>query len=184
MPDMTLDTHSFGQATSTGRPVFSVVVPCYNEALGLQEFHRRLSAVMNGVGRSWEVVYVNDGSPDGTLACIEGMRATDPHIGLINLSRNFGKEIALTAGLDHAQGEAIIVTDAALQAPPEVIPDLVAVGDEGVDMVYAQRRAREGETWAKKVTADLFYRLMQRIGGVRLPRNTGDFRLLSRRALD
>jgi polyisoprenyl-phosphate glycosyltransferase len=184
MPDMTLDMHFFGQATSTGRPVFSVVVPCYNEALGLEEFHRRLSAVMNGIGRSWEVVYVNDGSPDGTLACIESMRASDPHIGLINLSRNFGKEIALTAGLDHAQGEAVIVIDADLQDPPEVIPDLVAVWDGGVDMVYAQRRAREGETWAKKVTADLFYRLMQRIGGVRLPRNTGDFRLLSRRALD
>lgn len=167
-----------------GRPVFSVVVPCYNEALGLAEFHRRLSAVMDTIGRSWEVMYVNDGSADATLACMEAMRATDPHVGLINLSRNFGKEIALTAGLDHAQGDAIIVIDADLQDPPEVIPELVAVWDQGIDMVYAQRRAREGETWLKKFTANQFYRLMQRLGGVRLPRNTGDFRLLSRRSLD
>ena len=169
---------------ASGRPVFSVVVPCYNEALGLGEFHRRLSLVMDGIGRSWEVVYVNDGSADATLACMEAMRTTDPHIGLINLSRNFGKEIALTAGLDHAQGDAIIVIDADLQDPPEVIPDLVAVWDRGIDMVYAQRRAREGETWLKKFTARQFYSLMQRLGGVRLPPNTGDFRLLSRRTLD
>ena len=167
-----------------GRPVFSVVVPCYNEALGLGEFHRRLSLVMDAIGRSWEVIYVNDGSADATLACMETMRATDPHVGLINLSRNFGKEIALTAGLDHAQGEAIVVIDADLQDPPEVIPALVAVWDQGIDMVYAQRRAREGETWLKKFTANQFYGLMQRLGGVRLPSNTGDFRLISRRTLD
>ncbi len=167
-----------------GRPALSVVVPCYNEALGLDEFHRRLSTVMDAIGRSWEVVYVNDGSADNTLACIAALRTRDPHVALINLSRNFGKEIALTAGLDHAQGQAVVVIDADLQDPPEVIPELVAVWDRGIDMVYAQRRAREGETWLKKTTADLFYRLMQRLGGVRLPRNTGDFRLLSRRALD
>lgn len=185
---MTLDIPPLGRAASTGAAsgslVFSVVVPCYNEALGLAEFHRRLSLVMDRIGRSWEVLYVNDGSGDATLACMEAMRAADPHIGLINLSRNFGKEIALTAGLDHAGGEAIIVIDADLQDPPEVIPELVAVWDLGIDMVYAQRRAREGETWLKKFTANQFYRLMQRLGGVRLPRNTGDFRLLSRRALD
>ncbi len=166
------------------RPALSVVVPCYNEALGLAEFHQRLSAVMQSIGRSWEVVYVNDGSRDDTLACMEALRARHPQVGLINLSRNFGKEIALTAGLDQAAGQAIVVIDADLQDPPEIIPELVAVWDTGIDMVYAQRRAREGETWLKKLTADLFYRLMQRLGGVRLPRNTGDFRLLSRRALD
>ena len=179
MPDMTMDLFP-----APGRPTFSVVVPCYNEALGLSEFHQRLSAVMNKIGRSWEVVYVNDGSADATLACMEALQAADPHVGLINLSRNFGKEIALTAGLDHAHGEAIIVIDADLQDPPEVIPELVAVWDEGIDMVYAQRRAREGETWLKKFTAEQFYRFMQRLGGVRLPPNTGDFRLLSRRSLD
>ena len=165
-------------------PVFSVVVPCYNEALGLQEFHRRLSAVMDEIGRSWEVIYVNDGSADDTLACMVALGGRDPHVALINLSRNFGKEIALTAGLDHATGQAIVVIDADLQDPPEVIPRLVEVWDAGIDMVYAQRREREGETWVKKTTATLFYRLMQQLGGVRLPRNTGDFRLLSRRALD
>ncbi len=172
------------ETSASGRPVFSVVVPCYNEALGLAEFHRRLSAVMDGIGRSWEVIYVNDGSADATLVCMEAMHATDPHVGLINLSRNFGKEIALTAGLDHAQGEAIVVIDADLQDPPEVIPALVAVWDQGIDMVYAQRRAREGETWLKKFTARQFYGLMQRLGGVRLPSNTGDFRLISRRTLE
>ena len=171
------------RAASPG-PVFSVVVPCYNEALGLEEFHRRLSAVMEQIGRSWEVVYVNDGSADDTLACMVALRAHDPHVALINLSRNFGKEIALTAGLDHATGQAIVVIDADLQDPPEVIPRLVDVWDTGIDMVYAQRREREGETWVKKTTATLFYRLMQQLGGVRLPRNTGDFRLLSRRSLD
>ena len=180
---MTLDIPPVGRSASSGL-VFSVVVPCYNEALGLAEFHRRLSAVMDDIGRTWEVVYVNDGSADATLACMEAMRAVDPHVGLINLSRNFGKEIALTAGLDHACGEAVIVIDADLQDPPEVIPELVAVWDLGIDMVYAQRRAREGETWLKKFTANQFYRLMQRLGGVRLPGNTGDFRLISRRALD
>lgn len=174
----------FHDTQASGRPVFSVVVPCYNEALGIDEFHRRISDVMNRLGRSWEVVYVNDGSADATLIRLEALRASDPVVGLVNLSRNFGKEIALTAGLDHALGEAIIVIDADLQDPPEVIPELVAVWETGYDMVYAQRRAREGETWLKKFTANQFYRLMQRLGGVRLPRNTGDFRLLSRRALD
>ncbi len=169
---------------ASSRPVFSVVVPCYNEELGIDEFHRRISAVMTGLGRSWEVVYVNDGSVDGTLIRLEALRAGDPVVGLVNLSRNFGKEIALTAGLDHALGEAIIVIDADLQDPPEVIPELVSVWETGYDMVYAQRRQREGETWLKKFTANQFYRLMQRLGGVRLPQNTGDFRLLSRRALD
>nr|WP_321985092.1 glycosyltransferase family 2 protein [uncultured Lichenicoccus sp.] len=174
----------FHETQASGRPVFSVVVPCYNEELGIDEFHRRISAVMNGLGRSWEVIYVNDGSIDATLIRMEALRAADPAVGLVNLSRNFGKEIALTAGLDHALGEAIIVIDADLQDPPEVIPELVAVWETGYDMVYAQRRAREGETWLKKLTANQFYRLMQRLGGVRLPQNTGDFRLLSRRALD
>ncbi|TLU74695.1 glycosyltransferase family 2 protein [Lichenicoccus roseus] len=174
----------FHETQAAGPPVFSVVVPCYNEELGIDEFHRRISLVMDGLGRSWEVVYVNDGSADGTLIRLEALRSADPAVGLVNLSRNFGKEIALTAGLDHARGEAIIVIDADLQDPPEVIPELVTVWESGYDMVYAQRRAREGETWLKKFTANQFYRTMQRVGGVRLPQNTGDFRLLSRRALD
>lgn len=148
-------------------------------------FHARLSAVMEGLGETWEVVYVNDGSQDGSLAVIEGLRAGNDHVAVLNLSRNFGKEIAMTAGLDHARGEAVIVIDADLQDPPEVIPELVAGWREGFDIVYAQRRVREGETAAKRATAELFYRLMQHVGGkVKIPRNTGDFRLMSRRSVD
>jgi glycosyltransferase involved in cell wall biosynthesis len=166
------------------RFAFSVVVPCFNEAGGIDEFHRRIHAVMDGIGESWEVVYVNDGSQDLTLRRLERLREADERVALVNLSRNFGKEIALTAGLDHATGAAVIVIDADLQDPPEVVPELVAVWREGYDVVYAQRRVRAGETWFKKATADGFYRLMQHIGGVPLPRDTGDFRLMSRRAVD
>jgi polyisoprenyl-phosphate glycosyltransferase len=166
------------------RPTFSIVVPCHNEAKGIGVFHARLAAVMQRLGESWEVIYINDGSQDLTLRCLETLRANDPHVALINLSRNFGKEIALTAGLDHASGEAVVVIDADLQDPPELIPELVAAWREGYDMVYAQRRVRAGETWLKKRTAELFYQLMQHIGGVRLPPNAGDFRLISRRAVE
>ncbi|GIX10490.1 glycosyltransferase family 2 protein [Elioraea sp.] len=167
-------------------PALSVVVPAFDEAEVLPAFHRRLAAAMEGIGLAWEVVYVNDGSRDATLEVMLGLRAADPRVAVVNLSRNFGKEIALTAGLDHARGtEAVVVIDADLQDPPEVIPDLVAAWREGFDMVYAQRRVRHGEGVLKRATAAAFYRLMQRIGGrVRLPKDTGDFRLISRRALD
>jgi polyisoprenyl-phosphate glycosyltransferase len=166
-------------------PMLSVVIPCYNEADGLEEFHRRLSTVMGRIGEPWEAVYVNDGSRDRTLRLLESLHESDAHTAVVNLSRNFGKEIALTAGLDHTGGDAIIVIDADLQDPPEVIPELVNAWREGYDMVYAQRRVREGETWMKRKTAEAFYRLMQHVGErVYLPQNTGDFRLMSRRALE
>ncbi|HET9018187.1 MAG TPA: glycosyltransferase family 2 protein [Acetobacteraceae bacterium] len=167
-----------------GNPVFSVIVPVYNEADGLAAFHARLSRVMNALGESWEVVYVNDGSRDASLAVLETLRADDPVCAVVNLSRNFGKEIAMTAGLNYARGSAVVIIDADLQDPPEVIPDLVAAWRAGWDMVYAQRRMRAGETWLKRATADAFYRLMARIGGVPVPRDTGDFRLMSRRVVD
>ncbi|SFK44951.1 glycosyltransferase family 2 protein [Falsiroseomonas stagni] len=168
------------------RPVLSVVVPAYNEQEVLPSFHARLAPVMEAIGLPWEVVYVNDGSRDRTLTIMEGLKAADPRVALVNLSRNFGKEIALTAGLDHAAAtDAVIVIDADLQDPPEVIPDLVAAWRQGFDVAYARRRAREGETWLKKATAKAFYRVMQKVGGkVELPADTGDFRLISRRALD
>ncbi len=171
---------------STTRPALSVVVPAYNEQEVLPEFHRRLAAAMAGIGLSWEVVYVNDGSRDTTLAVMLGLRDADPCVAVVNLSRNFGKEIALTAGLDHARAaDAVVVIDADLQDPPEVIPALVAVWREGVDVVYAQRNTRDGETWLKKTTAAGFYRVMQSLGGkVQLPPDVGDFRLMSRRAVD
>jgi glycosyltransferase involved in cell wall biosynthesis len=164
-------------------PEFSIVVPMFNEVEGVRELHRRLASVMDSLGR-WEAVYVNDGSRDGTLLELQAMRAADRRIALVNLSRNFGKEIATTAGLDHARGAAVIVIDADLQDPPEVIPALVAEWRAGFDMVYAQRRARAGETWMKRTTAAWFYRLMEQLGRVQMPRNTGDFRLMSRRVVD
>src|ERR1700727_198074 len=165
------------------RPVISVVVPMYNEAPIIGETHCRLIAAMATLDTSWEAIYVNDGSCDTTLRIIETMRATDSHIGVVNLSRNFGKEIATTAGLDHARGDAVIVMDADLQDPPEVIPKLVAAWHAGYDMVYAQRRLRGGDTWLKRRTAAAFYRVMRHLGEVPLPPDVGDFRLMSRRVV-
>ncbi len=168
-------------------PEFSIVVPVFNEAAGLAEFHRRLTQVMQDISHplgTWEVVYVNDGSRDESLAVMRALRAEAPQVAIVNLSRNFGKEIATTAGLDHASGAAVIVIDADLQDPPELIPELVAAWREGIDIVYAERRARAGEGWLKRATAAGFYRLMQHVGRVQLPRDTGDFRLMSRRVVD
>lgn len=167
-------------------PAISVVIPCYNEQEVLPEFHARITAAMEGIGLPFELVYVNDGSRDGTLALMLQAQAADPRVAVVNLSRNFGKEIALTAGLDHAAcSEAVVVIDADLQDPPEVIPALVAAWRQGFDVAYAQRSVRHGESWLKRVTAAGFYRVMQRLGGrVQLPQDTGDFRLMSRRSLD
>ncbi|MFT9445100.1 glycosyltransferase family 2 protein [Gluconobacter japonicus] len=164
----------------------SVIVPCYNEEEVLSIFHQRLSAVMQKIGMSWEVVYVNDGSRDQTLTAMNTLANRDKHVSIVNLSRNFGKEIALTAGLDHARGtRGVIVIDADLQDPPEVIADLVAAWNEDVDTVYAQRNTREGESALKKLTAWMFYRLIKRLGNkVVIPPDTGDFRLVSRRLVD
>jgi polyisoprenyl-phosphate glycosyltransferase len=173
-----------GMNTATTALTLSVVVPAYNEAEVLPTFHARLANVMGALGESWEVVFVNDGSNDATLAMMEDLQSADPHVVVVNLSRNFGKEIAITAGLDHAVGDAVIVIDADLQDPPEIIPHLVLGWRQGFDTVYAQRRRRHGETWVKKATANAFYRVMQRIGRVHLPPDTGDFRLISRRVVE
>lgn len=167
-------------------PALSLVVPCYNEQEVLEQFHLRATAAMAGIGLPFEIVYVNDGSRDATLALMLALQAADPRIAVVNLSRNFGKEIALTAGLDHARcTDAVVVIDADLQDPPEVIPALVAAWRQGFDVAYAQRSIRHGESWLKRTTASGFYRLMQRLGGrVQLPQDTGDFRLMSRRSLD
>ena len=166
------------------RPVFSVVIPLYNEAEIIGQLHRRLAGVMATLGSPWEAIYVNDGSQDASLRVIETLRQTDRHIGVVNLSRNFGKEIATTAGLDHASGDAVIVMDADLQDPPEVIPRLVDAWHEGYDTVYARRRQRDGDSWLKRATAFAFYRIMRKLGDVPLPENVGDFRLMSRRVVD
>ncbi|MDP1679467.1 MAG: glycosyltransferase family 2 protein [Candidatus Nitrotoga sp.] len=162
----------------------SVVVPAYNEEEVLPEFHRRLSTVLDGLGVTSEVIYANDGSRDGTLALLEKLAADDPRVAIVDLSRNFGKEIALTAGMDHAHGEAVVVIDADLQDPPELIPELVKIWREGFDVVYAKRTVRDGESWVKKATAKMFYQVIQRMSRVEIPQDVGDFRLLSRRAMD
>ena len=165
-------------------PLLSVVVPAYNEAEGLAELYARVSGVMDKLGEPWELVLVNDGSRDATLAAMERLRSNDPRVAVVNLSRNFGKEIATTAGLDFARGEAVVILDADLQDPPELIPEMVAVWRQGFDTVYAQRRQREGETFVKRATAKLFYRVIGRMSRVEIPPDTGDFRLISRRVVD
>ncbi len=162
----------------------SIVVPVYNEEQVLPEFHARLCATMNALPFEWEVIYVNDGSRDHSLEIVGQLRRRDDHVAALNLSRNFGKEIAMTAGLDHAGGDAVVIIDADLQDPPEVIPALVEAWRDGAEMVYAQRREREGDTWLKKTTARWFYRSMKRIARIDLPHDTGDFRLMSRRVVE
>lgn len=161
----------------------SVVVPVFNEQEVLPEFHRRICAVLDALNMHCELIYVNDGSTDGTLDVMNGLHSCDAGVSIVDLSRNFGKEIALTAGLDHADGDAVIVIDADLQDPPELIPELIEHWLAGYDVVYAQRTRRDGESALKKVTAFLFYRLIQKVSRVRVPEDTGDFRLLSRRAV-
>lgn len=167
-------------------PALTIIVPAYNEQEVLPIFHERLSAALASCDIAWDVLYVNDGSSDATLSTMLGLQLKDRRVAVLNLSRNFGKEIALTAGLDHARAtDAVVVIDADLQDPPEVIPELIAAWRKGFDIAYAQRNTRAGETWMKKATAAAFYRVMQRLGGkVQLPPDTGDFRLMSRRALD
>jgi glycosyltransferase involved in cell wall biosynthesis len=163
----------------------SIIVPAFNEANGIAEFNGRLWEVRARLSETSEVVYVNDGSRDDTMAVLRALREHDPTITIVNLSRNFGKEIALTAGLDYSCGDAVIVIDADLQDPPELIPTLIERWrEDGADVVFAQRRSRAGERWVKKTTAYGFYRVLNAISGHRVPVDTGDFRLLSRRAVE
>ncbi|WP_246541510.1 glycosyltransferase family 2 protein [Collimonas antrihumi] len=166
------------------RRTLSVVVPVFNEQEVLPEFHRRVGAVLDTLEMNSKFIYVNDGSTDGTVDVINGLQMRDARVTLVDLSRNFGKEIALTAGLDHTDSDAVIVIDADLQDPPELIPELVAQWLAGYDVVYAKRTCRDGEDVFKKVTAFLFYRLIQKMSRVQIPEDTGDYRLLSRRAVE
>jgi len=161
----------------------SVIVPVFNEEAVLPEFHRRLAAVLDLLQAPAEILYVNDGSHDGTLALLATLNETDPRVCVIDLSRNFGKEVAMSAGLDYANGDVVIVIDADLQDPPELIPDMVRAWREGSDVVLMRRRSRAQESWLKKATARAFYRAIGRMGTIDIPENVGDFRLLSRRAV-
>jgi glycosyltransferase involved in cell wall biosynthesis len=165
-------------------PRLTVVVPAYNEAAVLETFHERLSRVLDELPIDGDVLYVDDGSADGTWAVIESLASRDPRAGALKLSRNFGKEAAMTAGLDEADADAVVVIDADLQDPPELIPALVEQWRAGYDVVYATRSARAGETGFKRFTSAAFYRAMEKLSDTPVPRDTGDFRLLSRRALE
>ena len=167
----------------TGNNLVSIVVPVFNEAEVLDAFYHRLKKVLDTLTVLSEIVFVDDGSTDNSHALLIGLQQSDERIAVVALSRNFGKEIAMTAGLDHARGDAVIIIDADLQDPPELIPELIEEWQEGCDMVYAKRLSREGESWIKKLTARGFYRLMGRAVNVAIPEDTGDYRLLSRKAV-
>ena len=171
--------------TEAGKEILlSIIVPAFNEEEVLPEFYRRVAAMAEGIDAAAELIFINDGSTDQTLSLLQELKAGDPRVAILDLSRNFGKEIAMTAGLDHAHGDAVVVIDADLQDPPELIPEMLRQWQEGYDVVYAKRTSRAGESAMKKFTAHVFYRLIRRMSRVDIPPDTGDFRLLSRRAVD
>jgi len=159
---------------------YSIAVPVYNEIDSLPELHRRITDVMDGIGDPWELILIDDGSTDGSREWIESHAAADPKLRSVIFARNFGHQIGVTAGLDYSRGEAVVIMDADLQDPPEVISQLIDRWRQGYDVVYAVRAEREGETWFKRLTAALFYRLINRITDVQIPVDTGDFRLMDR----
>jgi len=163
---------------------YSIVVPVYNEIESLSELHSRLVTVLDTLGEPWELILIDDGSTDGSTEEILRIAGQDQRVRPVIFARNFGHQIAITAGLDHSQGEAVVMIDADLQDPPEVIPDLVSKWKEGYEVVFAVRTEREGESWFKKFTASIFYRLILRITDVKIPLDTGDFRLLDRQAVN
>jgi dolichol-phosphate mannosyltransferase len=167
-----------------GSPTFSVVAPIYNEEATLPYFYHRTVKVMETLGEPFELILVNDGSTDGSYRAMRHLREDDPRVRVIDFSRNFGHQIAISAGLDYARGAATIILDSDLQDPPEVIPELVGCWREGAEVVYAQRARRAGETRFKLLTAAAFYRLIRRLAALDLPPDTGDFRLVDRRVVE
>jgi dolichol-phosphate mannosyltransferase len=165
------------------RPQLSVIVPCYNEQEVITHTHDRLVSVLSGMGMTFEIIYVDDGSKDETASLLKTIQDSSEHARVIRLSRNFGHQIAVTAGLDYAEGDAVVLIDADLQDPPEVIPRMVEKWREGFEVVYGQRTSREGESAFKLWSARQFYRFINRLSEVPLPLDTGDFRLLDRRAV-
>lgn len=165
-------------------PVISIVAPNYNEKETVRLFYERVCNTMEALGEPWELVYVDDGSSDGSTDVIRQLAEKDKHVRPVIFARNFGHQIAVTAGLDFSRGQAVVIMDSDLQDPPEVIPDLVKKWREGYEVIYATRAEREGETWFKLFTAKLFYRLIYRITDVDIPLDTGDFRLMDRKVVD
>lgn len=171
--------------TSNGNVLLSVIVPCYNEEEGIATCHARLTEVLAGTGERYEIVYVDDGSADRTAQLLQQFHVEDPqHVVVLRLSRNFGHQPAVTAGLTACRGEAVVIIDADLQDPPELIPEMLALWRNGYQVVYGVRDSREGESGFKLLTAKLFYRLINSLSEVEIPLDTGDFRLLDRVVVD
>jgi len=171
-------------ALKAERCLLSVVVPMYNEEEVIETTYRRLAAVLESIGEPYEILFVDDGSRDRTADIVRGICAADRRVKLVGLSRNFGHQIAVTAGIDHASGRCVVLIDADLQDPPEIIPQMLARWREGFDVVYGRRVARKGESWFKKTTAALFYRFLRKMSPVDIPVDTGDFRLMDRKVCD
>jgi dolichol-phosphate mannosyltransferase len=173
-----------GRMAEPGKPVFSVVAPVFNEEQLLPEFYRRVINVMEPLGEPFELVLVNDGSRDRTIEIMRELHEKDPRVKIVNFSRNFGHQLAITAGTDYARGQAVAVIDSDLQDPPEVIAEMIQRWREGYQVIYGVRSEREGETAFKLATASFFYRLIKRITSINIPADTGDFRLMDRRVVD
>lgn len=165
-------------------PVYSIIAPVWNESQTLLEFYRRVVKVMDTTKEPWELVLVDDGSTDGSGALLKQFSQNDPRVVPIIFARNFGHQIAVTAGLDHCQGDAVIIIDSDLQDPPEVIPELISNWRDGHEVVYAVRAERKGESIFKKLTASIFYRLINRVTDIDIPLDTGDFRLMDRKVVE
>jgi len=166
------------------RRLLSVVVPCFNEEEVIAVTHEKLTATLSGIGLDYEIIYVDDGSRDRTYDILKGIYNQDGHVQVVKFSRNFGHQVAITAGADHALGDAVVFIDADLQDPPEVIPRMIEEWRKGFDVVYGKRKSREGETAFKLVTAKCFYRTINRLAEIDIPLDAGDFRLMDRRAVD
>lgn len=162
----------------------SIIAPVYNEEKVIVEFHKRLAAVLKSLPQNAEIIYVNDGSRDSSLTILQHLQTSDNRMTIIDFSRNFGKEYAMTAGINKARGNAIIVIDSDLQDQPELIPDMLAKWQNGYDVVLMKRAKRKGETWLKKATARMFYKVIRRMSYISIPENVGDFRLMSRKVIE
>ena len=163
----------------------SIIIPAYNEEESLEKLYERLSSVVNKIKNyEFEILFINDGSKDKTREILRLLRKKDNRISYVNFSRNFGKEIAMVAGLDYATGDAVVFMDADLQDPPELIPELIKYWEQGYDDVYAKRRSRKGETFLKKFTSKMYYKVLQSLTRVEIQKDTGDFRLLDRRCVN
>ena len=165
-------------------PALSIVIPLHNEEGNLSHLHQRLIPTVASVTQAYEIIYVNDGSKDATLSMVKALAVQDDRVHYISFSRNFGHQMAIMSGIEHATGDAVVIMDGDLQDPPELIPELWQKYREGFKVVYAQRRSREGETLAKKWTAKIFYRLLKKTTNIKIPLDTGDFRLIDRKVVE